>query len=106
MEEVASPVARPAHLPLAVEKTRRATRLQDDWTLPEEWASWAREKRPGLDLDDLAESFRDYWHARAGKEGVKLDWYATWRGWVRRERTGSAAPPRGREVQPDFTEMV
>lgn len=34
----------------------------------------------------IGETFRDYWRAKAGKEGVKLDWEATWRNWVRREK--------------------
>jgi hypothetical protein len=26
--------------------------------------------------------FRNYWHAKAGKEGTKLDWGKTWQNWV------------------------
>lgn len=37
-----------------------------------------------MDPDGEGAKFRDYWQARAGKEGVKLDWQATWRNWVRR----------------------
>ncbi|WP_455480548.1 YdaU family protein [Bartonella sp. B12(2025)] len=29
--------------------------------------------------------FRDYWHAKSGKEALKADWQATWRNWFRRE---------------------
>jgi len=32
------------------------------------------------------DSFRDYWHAKAGRDGVKLDWPATWRNWCRNSR--------------------
>lgn len=28
--------------------------------------------------------FRDYWAALPGQKGVKTDWPATWRNWVRR----------------------
>lgn len=28
--------------------------------------------------------FRDYWAAAPGARGVKLDWDATWRNWVRK----------------------
>jgi hypothetical protein len=28
--------------------------------------------------------FRDYWIAKPGKDGLKLDWDATWRNWVRK----------------------
>jgi hypothetical protein len=34
--------------------------------------------------------FRDYWIAQPGQRGVKLDWNATFRNWVR-----SARPQRG-----------
>lgn len=30
------------------------------------------------------EKFRDYWAALPGQKGVKTDWPATWRNWVRR----------------------
>lgn len=33
--------------------------------------------------DKIAEDFCDYWHAKAGKEAVKMDWEAVWRRWCR-----------------------
>lgn len=43
-----------------------------------------------------AEKFRDYWNARAGATGIKLDWSATWRNWLRRitepQRPNGKAP--------------
>ena len=30
-----------------------------------------------------AAKFSDFWHAKAGKDAVKLDWCATWRNWCR-----------------------
>jgi hypothetical protein len=41
--------------------------------------------------------FRDYWHARAGPNAVKLDWAATFRNWCRKaaeidQRDGHAEP--------------
>ena len=41
-----------------------------------------------------AERFRDYWTGKAGKDGRKADWPATWRNWIRRAaegRTGNGA---------------
>jgi hypothetical protein len=29
------------------------------------------------------DQFKDYWISQAGQKGVKLDWFATWRNWVR-----------------------
>lgn len=44
--------------------------------------------------------FRDYWIGRAGAGGIKADWSATWRNWVRKaaddrkanQRAGPSAP--------------
>ena len=63
----------------------RATRLPADWTLPEKWALWAMSERSDLDAAKVAEKFRDFWCAKAGKAALKLDWQATWRNWVRDE---------------------
>lgn len=54
-------------------ETKRATRLPDDWHPRAE---------DGLDNLELAK-FRDYWKAVPGQKGVKLDWDATWRNWLR-----------------------
>jgi uncharacterized protein YdaU (DUF1376 family) len=64
----------------------RATRLPDDWTLPEEWQAWALEEGwPAERVVFEAERFRDYWHAAGGQNARKRDWFATWRNWMRRE---------------------
>lgn len=67
-------------------ESARGSRLPADWQLPEEWAEWCRTARPDLDPDKVAAKFADYWHGVSGKGGVKLDWLATWRNWVREER--------------------
>ncbi len=67
------------------ERPRRASRLPADWALPPEWRDWSRSNRPDLDPAKVAERFRDFWVAKAGKDGAKLDWAATWRNWVRAE---------------------
>ena len=38
-----------------------------------------------LDLEGITEEFVDYWRSVPGAKGTKLDWPATWRGWVRRK---------------------
>lgn len=70
----------------SVEK-KRPTRLPADWFLPDDWRDWAvrlygmePQRAVRISLD-----FRDFWHAKAGPDAVKLDWLATWRRWVRRE---------------------
>jgi hypothetical protein len=54
-------------------ETKRATRLPD---------TWHPRAEDGLDNLELAK-FRDYWRAVPGQKGVKLDWDATWRNWLR-----------------------
>lgn len=75
-------------------QARRGTRLPPDWQPNLDDRAYA--EGLGLDATRIAEAFRDYWHAKAGKDAVKLDWSATWRGWCRREaeRGGGGASPR------------
>ncbi|WHI46571.1 helix-turn-helix domain-containing protein [Microbulbifer sp. VAAF005] len=73
-------------------QTKRGTRLPGDWTLTEEFHTEAQRIRPDLinRIHEIADEFRDYWVALSGQRGVKVDWLATWRNWLRRER--SSAP--------------
>ena len=70
---------------LRSESGARASRLPPDWKLPEPWREWARAARPDLDINLVADKFRDFWVAKPGKDGRKTDWLATWRNWVRSE---------------------
>ena len=70
------------------EKSRTATRgsrLPANWVPNKELAEWSKAERPDLDLRKVLEEFRDYWTSVAGSKGVKLDWDATWRNWVRKQ---------------------
>lgn len=70
--------------PLA-QPTLKGTRLPKDWEPSEALKEWAENERPDLELNRTIESFKDYWCAVAGQKGVKLDWDATFKNWVRRE---------------------
>lgn len=61
----------------------RGTRLTKDWRPSEDLIEWARTNAPGVGWKEH-EKFVDYWLAKPGKGGVKLDWDATWRNWMRR----------------------
>jgi hypothetical protein len=78
---------------------KRASRLPDDWMLPDDWRTYCRENRPDLNADAVAEDFRDYWRARAGPDAAKLDWAATWRRWVRNQKgaTNGNRPNGGKQ---------
>lgn len=72
------------------ESMTKGTRLSPDWMLTKALGDWALNEVPGWTPDDVrrsADTFRDYWVAKPGKDGVKLDWSATWRNWVRKERS-------------------
>ena len=78
-------------------KSPRGTALPEAWTLPDDWKTWAEGARPDVDVLTVADSFRDYWVAKPGKDGRKADWLATWRNWVRNQRapTFRKAAPAG-----------
>ena len=71
----------------------KGTRLPDDWQPTPEQIAWAKAKRPDLDPALQAEMFRDYWHAKPGKDGRKVDWQGTWRNWIRNGRAIARPPP-------------
>lgn len=76
---------------------KRATRLPADWQPDHEMIGWAKNERPDLTPILQAQMFRDFWHAKAGKDGAKLDWAATWRNWIRNAR---ATPQSARPITP------
>lgn len=71
----------------------RASRLLPDWQPDDDdWqaaCSALGSQRAGHELA----KYRDYWKAKPGKDGTKLDWSATWRNWVR--KAGEHAQSRG-----------
>lgn len=77
---------------------RRGTRLPDDFTVTEEMAAWAKEKAPLCGIADH-EAFCDYWRSVSGSKGIKLDWVATWRNWMRRENERRTRPAPARTPQ-------
>jgi uncharacterized protein YdaU (DUF1376 family) len=65
------------------EKNKRGSRLALDFNFPLEWEQFCQQTRPELSPVKTFDQFKDYWIAQAGQKGVKLDWFATWRNWVR-----------------------
>jgi len=64
-------------------KVAKSTRLSIDWELPDEFAIWAKKERPDLNVNQVADGFKDYWISEAK---AKADWFATWRNWIRKQR--------------------
>ncbi|MEW9581389.1 helix-turn-helix domain-containing protein [Paraburkholderia sp. DGU8] len=83
----------------------RASRLSEDWVLPENYERWAlededinRTNRWTADHVHLvAQRFRDYWIAQPGRKGVKLDWFATWRNRCRDPKAAMPTARNGRD---------
>lgn len=70
----------------------KGTRIPADWEPDSVYA-----KSKGMvdqEIDREAEKFRNYWAARPGQGGVKLDWSRTWYTWCMTfcERAGRAPP--------------
>lgn len=65
------------------QKTQRGSRLPTDFLFPKEWADFCHQERPDLNIQKTFDSFKDYWVSKPGAGGVKLNWAATWRNWVR-----------------------
>lgn len=64
------------------------SRLPEDWEPDRVFAT--REGLSASDINREADKFRDYWRGMTGQRGVKADWAATWRNWVRKAVEGKS----------------
>lgn len=83
----------------------RGTRLPSDWEPDEDLRQWFREQPFAALVQPWAETqkFKDYWIAQPGQRGVKVDWAATWRNWMRKaaeNTSGRGAPLQTRHAVP------
>ena len=70
----------------------RGTRIAKDWKLTQEHINAALSIR-AIDMEDIkkqADMFYDYWISASGEKGVRSNWMAVWRNWIRRARTSAA----------------
>jgi hypothetical protein len=65
------------------------SRLPNPWELPDDWLAWAIGSAGMTEPEAVKQSliFRDYWHAKPGTNGRKVDWFATWRNWCRKAKS-------------------
>lgn len=92
--------------PLAA-PAKRATRLPADW-IPSKDAIEQIKREFGDDAINFEAEhrvFTDFWLAAAGAKGVKLDWDATWRNWMRRV-AGSGNGAKARTVEQRATKQI
>jgi hypothetical protein len=71
----------------------QGSRLPQGWRPSEPLTAWMRRKRPDLNVEETVEKFVDHWAAQPGRHGVKLDWEATFRNWVRNEKRDPLPAP-------------
>lgn len=69
---------------LEPKKTKKGSRIPEPFVLTGAMAKWAEKNVPGFNYTAETERFIDYWRAAPGERGVKADWQATWRNWIRR----------------------
>jgi hypothetical protein len=75
----------PATANLKLQKSDRGTRIPDPFMLTPSMRTWAEEEQlsPIVDLNRETKKFVDYYRGVAGQKGLKRDWTATWRNWIR-----------------------
>lgn len=83
----------PTDLP-APKDRKLGTRLPDEFMPSPEMFTWFRKNCPNVDGKREHAQFCDYWHAKPGKDGRKVDWQATWRNWMRTAEARSQPRPR------------
>jgi hypothetical protein len=74
----------------------RGSRLSVTWMPSMASRSVIEKEAPNVDYKNEHATFVDYWIAQPGQKGVKSDWEATWRNWMRRKEgdlMGKASKP-------------
>jgi uncharacterized protein YdaU (DUF1376 family) len=91
-------------------KKQKASRLPQDWSLPRAWGQWAvSEGYPEQTIRLEAAKFKDFWIAKSGKDATKLDWFATWRNWIRncsKSQPGHGPPPTARTMNDAIDDFI
>ncbi len=86
-----------------IDRSNRGSRITPDWAPSDAERSFAKQEGfSDSEVDREAGKFRDHWLAQAGARGVKLDWSATWRKWVRNaaQWAGKSPPAQVGGVNP------
>jgi len=83
------------------EKRPRSTRF-DLQEMPDNWIDFCNQERSDLDPRKTFDAFRDYWIAQPGSKGVKADWTATWRNWIRNTRVSPNSQPAKQDRKMDL----
>lgn len=89
-------------------KSVRGSRLPDDWRLPDEWRQWATERRgwSGVEIDEEAEIFANYWQAKSGAGACHVSWAKTWKNWVIRSHRPNGTRQAAKAAAPMNEEQL
>ena len=83
------------------EKRSRGSRF-DLQEMPDSWIDFCKQERPDLEPRKTFDAFRDYWIAQPGSKGLKADWTATWRNWIRNTRVSPNSQPAKQDRKMDL----
>ena len=95
------------------QSSKQGSRFPETFAVADEHRVLAREL--GVDVDKESARFADYWRAKPGRDGVKADWAATFRNWLRKAadfRSGKPVEARGgsspkkRSAEPNYSDMA
>lgn len=64
-------------------RSARGTRLPDGWVPSTDLMAFALGRMSPDEANEELDKFRDHWKSASGAKGVKLDWDATFRNWIR-----------------------
>lgn len=82
-------------------RSKRGTRLADDWIPSEALRDAMAAECPHVDQRAQFARFRDHWFAQPGQRGVKTDWDATYRNWIRRAADDAPRTTAQRTARPN-----
>lgn len=91
------------------EPRKRGTRLPVDFTVTPDMVEWARSEAPDVDGRRATAAFMDHFRGAPGQKGVKRDWVATWRNWMRRDQSEvdrRRPKPGGAQPRPSTTDRA
>ncbi|MFQ2857172.1 hypothetical protein ACK3YY_07105 [Aeromonas caviae] len=64
---------------------KKGSRWIEGESVPSDWKNWALEQGIAKQvIANEAEKFVDYWISTPGQKGVKANWFATWKNWMRK----------------------
>lgn len=69
--------------PAKIAGSPRGTRVPEDFPVSAAMREWAGANAPSANVDVETAKFVDHWKAAPGAKGVKSDWLAAWRNWLR-----------------------